>query len=195
MTFYKAFVRNKNTSVWLASTFMLCLWVQFLIALSDSEGIWIWSISILGFRTKNRKANYMKKINYTKAPKHMLMYILKKEMGRSKSVVLSFKQRSKITLETLHAPVSRHTCGVFLSETQTRGRYGGSSESPFMGQRLVQEDMQHFTPPWQGPALQGVPARRRGCVPKLNQLRPVPPFESLGHIWSLAVRKIWNANA
>ena len=78
--------------------YMLCLLAQFLIyPLSDSEGIWILVYLHSWFRTKNRKSKDLlkKKKDYTKAPKHTLMSILKKGMRRSKSIIFVIQAKIK----------------------------------------------------------------------------------------------------
>ena len=80
MTFYKAFVRNKNASVWLTTTYCVyeCNSLFALEVIQKASGSW--SISILGLELKTGKQRPTEKKDYTKAPKHMLIYILKKEM-------------------------------------------------------------------------------------------------------------------
>ena len=146
--------------LYLQAQFLICPW-------SDSEGIWILVYLHSWFRTKNRKSKDLlkKKKDYTKAPKHTLMYILKKGMRRSKSIILSFKQRSKnYTGDSPCESIQAYLWVCFWVRCRQRRQV----------RRLF------WVPLSCGPsaALAGPGSPRgpqqdwrRGCVPKLNQLR------------------------
>ena len=186
MTFYKAFVRNKNASVWLTTTYCVyeCNSLFALEVIQKASGSW--SISILGLELKTGKQRPTEKKDYTKAPKHMLIYILKKEMGRSKSVVFVIQAKIK----ELHWRLSMRQCpstpvSVFLIGTQTKGRYGGPSESPFHGPaRLVQGRTGGLSATLAGPGSPGSPSRTGGgaVFPNWISSEPVPTVQFGSHL-------------